>query len=303
MHRKVLRRLAQGVMLIFALLIPVFDILRFDTSAKELYLFGQVWSFAPHGDFLSGAGGNPANFLFKGVFPLIAVFLSLPVLGSVLGRFFCGWFCPVGTIYEAADFFRRSLAIFKRCWKGLRYCGERAYWKDLIFSSLMTLFTAVSLLIMGAFFSGLLISPVEIWRQITSYEFSPFFIVVALSMMVLIVAVYFARRAFCSYICLFGITMMIPFVVSPLSLRVRFDTDGASPCKNCGRCESACIMGIKPRAQKNKVNPKCINCGECITACEYELGGKNGLLYYGLGRGKNNTGFVKEGVIARRSSQ
>ena len=59
MHRKVLRGFTQGSVLIVALLIPVFDIIRFDIVAKELYLFGQVWSFAPQWDFMSGAGGNP----------------------------------------------------------------------------------------------------------------------------------------------------------------------------------------------------------------------------------------------------
>lgn len=287
MHRKVLRGFTQGVVLVFALLMPVFDILRFDISARELYLFGQAWSFAPQGDFLSGAGGNPTNFLFKGIFPLIAIFLSLPVLGAVLGRFFCGWLCPVGTIYEGADFLKKNLAGFKRCWKGWRYGGGKAGWENLLYGFLMALSIAGLLLIMSAFFSGLLMSPAEIWRQVSSLEFSLFFIAIDLCMMALIAAVYLARRVFCSYICLFGITMMIPFVASPLSLRIRFDRIGASVCTNCRRCERACIMGIKPRAQKNKVNPKCINCGECITACEQELGSKKGLLYYGFGAGKS----------------
>lgn len=297
MHRKVLRGFTQGSVLIAALLIPVFDIIRFDIVARELYLFGQVWSFAPQWDFMSGAVGNPANFLFKGVFPLIAIFLSLPVLGAVLGRFFCGWFCPVGTIYEAGNFFKKKLAVFKRCRIGWQYGNEKADWKDIFFGFITALFIAGSLLVMGAFFSGLFIAPVEIWRQVSSHECSPFFIIVALGMMALIVAVYFARRSFCSYICLFGITMMIPFVVSPLSLRIRFDMERKGAiCKNCGRCERACIMGIKPRAQKNKINPKCINCGECITACEQEFDGRDGLLYYGFGKRKKHTENTSKGV-------
>mgnify|MGYP001606313544 CR=1 FL=1 len=288
MSRKILRRITQAAGLVLALLIPALDLLRYDISARTLYLSGQLWAFAPEGKYLSGAGGNPVQFLFKGVLPWALVFISLPVLGAVIGRFSCGWFCPVGAIFEIADFFRRKLTGFKRCWTQWRHGDGRACRKELFSGLLTVLSIVISLLIAGAFFSGLLISPSEIWRQISSLEFSPFFIIVNSAVMAMIVGTYIARRAFCSYVCLFGITMTIPFVVSPLSLRIRFDTTRASLCTNCGRCDRACIMDIKPRAQNKKINPRCINCGECITACEQEQGRKRGLLYYGFGAGKKN---------------
>jgi len=283
---KTLRTFTQGVVLVAALLIPVFDIFRFDVSVLKLYLFRQEWSFAPQGDYLSGVGGDPADFIFKGIIPIILLFTTLPVCGAILGRFLCGWFCPVGAIFEIADFYKRKLAVFRRFYLNWRSDGEIADLKDLLYGSLTVLSIVVTLLVMGIFFAGLIINPAEIWRQISSLEFSSFFIIAALGIMAFIVVIYFARIAFCSYICLIGITQMVPFLVSPISLRIRFNKDMASMCTNCRSCERVCFMGIKPRTMKNKVNPKCINCGECITVCKKELGKKNGLFSFGFGVGK-----------------
>ncbi len=282
-HRKVLRRLTQAAVLLLTLLIPVLDLLRFDVQAGRLYLLGQVWSFSPVGQYLSGAGGDPVGFLLKGVFPLLIFFLSLPVWGAVLGRFLCGWFCPVGTMFEIVGFFIRHASDGFRV---LRSSGPAAVRrKELLCGALSALSLTVWLVAAGVFLSGFLMSPSEIWREVSSMDPSPFFLVTASGMTAVAAAVYIARRTFCSYICLFGITMTIPFIVSPFSLRIRFDRKRGSLCTNCGRCERACIMEIRPRAQKRKVNPRCINCGECITACEEELGRKQGLLHYGFGKG------------------
>ena len=286
MNIKTLRTFTQGVALVAALLIPVFDIFRFDISALKLYLFMQEWSFAPQGEYLSGAGGDPSGFIFKGIIPTIVLFATLPVWGAALGRFLCGWFCPVGTVFEIADFFKKKLAAFSACWRDSPSVSKKPAFKDILFGLLTVLLLVIFLLVASVFSSGLLLSPARIWKEISSLEFSTFFVVIALSMMTVIVGTYFARITFCSYICLFGITQTVPFIVSPFSLRIRFARERATMCTNCRGCERACFMGIKPRTMKNKVNPKCVNCGECITACRLELGKKNGLFSYGFGAGK-----------------
>ncbi|MBI4687858.1 MAG: 4Fe-4S binding protein [Nitrospirae bacterium] len=286
MNRKTLRMFTQGIILVAAVLIPVFDIFRFDISELKLYLLRQVWSFAPQGQYMSGAGGDPVNFIFKGIIPFILLFVSLPVWGAVLGRFLCGWFCPVGTIFEIGDFFRRNLIRLKDCRHSSRSENKEPHWAICLYGSLSVILIIIALSIMSIFFAGLIIAPSEIWRQISALELSPLFIATVSGIMILIVGTYFARIAFCSYICLFGITQTIPAIVSPFSLRVGFDTNRSKMCTNCKGCERACFMEIKPRTMVKKVNPKCINCGKCITACEQELGKKNGLFYYSFGRGE-----------------
>ncbi len=290
MHRKVLRRLIQGVFLALTFLIPVMDILRFDILTKELYLFGQVWSFAHE----SSTSSNPMDFLTKGVFPLFLSFISLPISGIILGRLFCGWFCPTGAILESADFLAAKALRLKSIFLKK---DENDHRKELLSGIFYLLLCIIGLISAGAFLSGFLISPTEIWRQIRELDFSGTFIITLLSMMFLIVISYaVAQRLFCNYICLGGIAQMIPSIASPVSLRVRFIKERARMCTNCKGCERACFMGIKPRILKN-ASPRCVNCGECITACEKELG-ENRLFQYGFGPGKKQP--RKELVIKQR---
>jgi hypothetical protein len=76
--------------------------------------------------------------------------------------------------------------------------------------------------------------------------------------------------------------------ISPLSLRLKFDSPGMSRCTDCKGCDKACFMGVVPR--RNKRDISCVNCGACIDACNNELGNGNGLFYYSFGEGALSAG-------------
>lgn len=268
------RRTTQIITLILLCAIPVFDIFRFDVSNLELYLFRQLWSFAPKGDYISGAGGDAVSFVFKAVLPAWFLLLTVPLWGIVIGRLACGWFCPMGAMLEAGDWFARNI---KRIVKG----GV-----DIIRSLLTIQLLVACLLAIGLFLSAYFIRPSEIFRQVTTLHFSPFLLAVTFAnATVIFIAYTFLRRLFCSYICLGAIFQMVPAVASPISFRVRFDRKRAKICTNCKACETECFMGIRPRTMK-KVDPKCVACGNCITACINELGKKDKLFGYGFGKMK-----------------
>lgn len=271
------RRTTQIVTLVLLCAIPVFDIFRFDVNNLELYLFRQLWSFAPRGDYVSGAGGDAVSFVFRAVLPAWFLLLSVPLWGLVAGRLACGWFCPMGAMLEAGDFFARNI---KRIVKG----GAN------IIRSLLTIQLLVaSLLTIGVFLSAYFIRPSEILQQITTLKFTPLLLVVTFAnAAVIFIAYTFMRRLFCSFVCLGAIFQMLPAVASPLSFRVRFDRKRARLCTNCRGCETVCFMGIRPRTMK-KVDPKCVACGNCITACTKELGKKDKLFDYGFGKIKWRT--------------
>jgi polyferredoxin len=266
------RRTTQIVTLVLLCAIPIFDIFRFDVNNLELYLFRQLWSFAPKGDYVSGAGGNAMNFVFKAVLPAWFLLLTVPLWGAVIGRLACGWFCPMGAMLEAGDWFARNI---KRIVKG----GVN------ILRSLLTIqLLVVCLLAIGLFLSSYFIQPEEILRQVTTFNISPSLLAATIAnATVIFIAYTFLRRLFCSYVCLGAIFQMVPAVASPISFRVRFDRKRARLCTNCKACETECFMGIRPRTMK-KVDPKCVACGNCITACTKELGKKNQLFNYGFGK-------------------
>ena len=267
------RRTTQLATLILLCAIPVFDIFRFDVTNLELYLFRQLWSFAPTGAYVSGVGGNAASFVFRAVLPTWFFLLSVPLWGLVLGRLACGWLCSMGAMLESGDFFARNI---KRIVKG----GGA----NIIRGLLTILLLVACLLTIGVFLSAYFIRPSEILQQVTTLKFSPLLLAAtAANAAVIFISYTFLRRLFCSFICLAAIFQALPAVASPLSFRVRFDRKRAKRCTNCKSCETVCFMGIRPRTMK-KVDPKCVACGNCITACTKELGEKDKLFDYGFGK-------------------
>lgn len=267
------RRTTQLLALILLCAIPVFDIFRFDVTNLELYLFRQLWSFAPKGEYISGVGGDAMSFVFKAVLPTWFLLLSLPFWGLVLGRLACGWCCPMGLMLESGDFFNRNIRLIA---------------KGGVLNSIRSLLTVMllvfCLLVIGIFLSAYFVSPREILNQLTTLKLTPLLMGLTFANAAVIFISYtFVRRLFCSFICLAGMFQVLPAVASPISFRVRFDRKRAKLCTNCKGCETACFMGIRPRAMK-KVDPKCVACGECITACTKELGKKDKLLGYGFGK-------------------
>jgi polyferredoxin len=267
------RRTTQIITLVVLCAIPIFDIFRFDVTNLELHLFRQLWSFAPKGDYISGAGGNASTFVFRAVLPAWFLLLSVPLWGLVIGRLACGWFCPMGAMLEAGDFFNRNIKLM----------AQAGVW-NIIRGLLTIMLLVASLLTIGVFLSGYFIKPSEILQQVTTFKFTPFLLAATFAnAAVIFIAYTFLRRLFCSYICLGAIFQMLPAVASPLSFRVRFDRKRAKLCTNCKQCEAVCFMGIRPRTMK-KVDPICVACGNCITACTGELGKKDKLFDYGFGK-------------------
>ncbi len=268
------RRLGQVAALVFMCAIPIFDIFRFDITNNEFYLFRQVWSFSPQGDYISGAGGDAKSFVFKAVLPAWFILLSVPFWGLVLGRMVCGWFCPMGAMLESGDFFNRNI---KRITKG---GGIN------IIAAISTVVLLIACLVtVGILLSCYFIRPSEVYQQVTTLSITPLLLVTTLFNSGVIFCSYtFVRRLFCSYVCLAGVFQVLPAVASPFSFRVRVDKKNVRNCTNCKECEAVCFMGIRPRTMMKKVDPKCVACGNCITACTQELGKRDKLFSYGFGR-------------------
>jgi len=287
LNRKILRIISQSLVLCIVLLIPVLDILRFDINLSELYLFRQIWSFSPDGGgYISGSsignnGSSSLDFLVKGALPWFLFLLSFPIFGVILGRFFCGWFCPVSAIMEWGD---KLIKQSRRMYKYLRGSGQKDL-SDLLYGLLGSVISLSTLILISLIFSGFLIAPSDILRQIITLSFTSNLILSVLIMAGLIIAtILFAKRLLCNYVCIFGLVQMLSSIVSPISMRVRFDRLNGRNCTNCKACERACLMELKPR-QLIKMSTSCINCGECMTACERELGVGKKLFHYRFGKG------------------
>ena len=302
------RRSTQIACIILIFLIPVFDIFRYDTATKEFFLFGHVWGLGLQQGFAAdqtaiGALHIAAQFFLKAILPWLVFLAIFPLLGYVSGRFFCGWLCPEGTLFELADFLT------------LRLIGRRSLFskkpnepldnehRKLPYALIAILSLIVIPLLGGVALTGYLIAPKTIWHQIVSWDFT-FGVkagIIGVSIYMLITSV-FVRHVLCKFVCAAGLMQMLFGWVSPVSLRLKFDTERKSSCTDCRGCDRACFMNVYPR--KNKRDISCVNCGACIEACNKELGEGKGLFHLGFGRTcafteENCNNVVKEGAALR----
>lgn len=278
------RRLSQIGFIIFIFLIPVFDIFRIDSGTRSLIVFGNEWGFGLNeGFYLDPSFANATHvawrFFLKAVLPWLVILAIFPLLGALLGRFFCGWFCPEGALFELFDLL--TVKIFGRRSLFTKSANDPDGPADnRLPYVLLAIFCIVTIPVLtGIALTGYFIDPGIIWGQIMQWNFT-FGVkagIIGVSIYVLVSSL-IVRHNLCKYVCSAGLMQMLFGWVSPVSLRIKFDTSRQTACTDCKGCEKACFMKVKPRAPKRDIN--CVNCGECIAACNRELGQGKGLFSF-----------------------
>jgi len=272
------RRITQVLFIMIIFLVPVLNISRYDTATHELIIFGNVWSlglregfFADHS--MRGSLHILVQFLLKALLPWIIILSIFPLLGYFTGRFFCGWLCPKGALFEWSDFLTLRL-LGRRSLYGRKPNDPSVSRTNKIAYALVALASASIIPVLGGVaLTGYFIAPKTIWHQIStgSFTFGVKAGIIGVSIYMLITSI-FVRHVLCRSICAVGLMQMLFGWISPFSLRLKMDTARISACSDCKGCDYACFMNVTPR--KNKRDISCVNCGACIEACRRELGEK-----------------------------
>ena len=208
--------------------------------------FGAVetaWSVVARDTFLRNVG--PAS----GIVLAIVLLFAIP-----LGRVFCGWACPVGSLQSGL------------AWVSRRLLGRRGtfplsppVWIDRPLRWLKAL-------VLGW----------VLWRSVTAVvpplaPFCPYRTVfdwsasstLSIGVVLLFTATSLAiERFWCGYLCPLGAILAPINVLSPLRPRVNHDR-----CISCGRCQRVCPIGIDP-VNDGTDHPECIRCYACVDACD-----------------------------------
>lgn len=163
----------------------------------------------------------------------------------VAGLFFCGWFCPFGTIQEWLRPLGRKLGLSLNIPVRLN--------RYLSFSRYLLIPLAFI-----AFFSFLDSRRIFV-SVVTGNAATAGALAVLVAVLLLSLAV---DRPFCRYICGFGAT------TGPLGmLRLFGIRRDADKCVGCGKCDKTCLMGVEVSMAHAVRDPHCINCGKCVMAC------------------------------------
>lgn len=187
-------------------------------------------------------------------------------IGSLMGRFVCGWLCPFGLIQDLLH----KIPFVKKIdtFRGDKLLRKLKYVILIVFVILLPLFL-VDLLGQGSPYFCKLICPagtleggiplVLLNKTLRStvgwlYAWKNLLLIITVLLSIMI------YRPFCKYICPLG---AIYSVFNPISVfRYQVDKD---KCTNCGACARACKMQVNP--VKNANHTECIRCGLCKEIC------------------------------------
>lgn len=313
---KVLRRVSQGIFLI------LFLFLFLQTESKGLDELGYPVKIFLDFDPLILITTMLSAHTVQGFFYLSIVTILLTIL---LGRVFCGWVCPLGTLNNIIGSFKRTGAHTVRYWHRVKYY-------ILIFlltSSLLSLqFVGIvdplSLLIRSlsvslypqfnygirTIFDGIYSSDIKgltdvseaiysllkktvLSFQQTFYQQSAF---IGMLFLLILGLNLIEKRFWCRYLCPLGALLGLLSRYSVLKRTVSED------CTSCGACSKFCQGGSDPDKKEEWKDYECYYCFNCDDVCprnavNFGFSGKKKAGALDLGRRRVFTS-VAAGIIA-----
>ncbi|MBN2402336.1 MAG: 4Fe-4S binding protein [Spirochaetes bacterium] len=218
------------------------------------------------------------------------------VLAVILGRFFCGWICPLGATIDGND---RAIAdrvkisskkkISIKSWKyivlitamilsifGIQLAGSidpislsiRSY-GTVIFAYLDSLLKLVFnalyyvplLNIISEFIYSFLKDYLLDYNKTQYYNHLPVFLFFAFILLLSL----FARRFWCKALCPLG---AIYSLTGKIAFLKRYVDTGK--CTNCLACEKNCRMDAIFNKGTGTIEGECIKCFDCLKACKFD---------------------------------
>jgi MauM/NapG family ferredoxin protein len=219
----------------------------------------------------------------------------------VLGRVFCGWFCPLGTLHNMVGSLRRRFRRVTARVEGHSRWQRAKYYvlAGLLVMALMganwigvldpfsLLYRSLALTVIPALDVGIgavanavylgdphlgpvhlrdLTEPVYVWWRghVTAAELRVFN-GTGLIFLIFVAALALnlvRNRFWCRYVCPLG-GLLGAFSVRPL-LRLTSDRDS---CNSCGKCTLSCPAAAQPEKPDEWLATECFGCWNCVGAC------------------------------------
>ena len=183
---------------------------------------------------------------------------SLGVYGMLLGRAFCGWACPFGTLHDMlSPTNRRKEVRTQNCW----YVKYAVLFLTLVLAwfTLHTIFCQYCP--SGSLFGAIPYRLREYFLFNRLSEFGQPFYIHMFTLALTIVLALLISRFWCRYLCPMGAIAGAFNKVSIVNIRL-----DEKRCKKCNACLGACGMGIT-KLEDIGSSTDCTLCGQCVEAC------------------------------------
>ncbi|PKM91813.1 hypothetical protein CVU82_01235 [Candidatus Falkowbacteria bacterium HGW-Falkowbacteria-1] len=208
--------------------------------------FGAVESF-----FTLLFNGEFLKKIFVSSFILLGIFLVSTIF---LGRVFCGYFCPLGTIQEwmrelgKKIGFKKDLEVPKKIDKYLRYV------KYLVLLAIIYFSFYLGDLVFNIYdpYATLMHFGQEFDERIIGY-----FI-----LFVLLISALFSKSLWCRYLCPLGAFFALIKKISFFKIKRDDKT-----CISCGICNNVCPANLEIKTANIIDDADCVGCGKCVGNC------------------------------------
>jgi cytochrome c oxidase accessory protein FixG len=246
-------------------LLPFFDIMRFDIPRQRFYFAGQeLWI-------------NEFAIIFFAL-----MFLMFVVAGASMlyGRIFCGYACPQMIFSEASISMQNRIRKYVN--KKLRSSKKT---KRLVSGAIFYSTGWVASTFLAFVFISYFVEPRDLLNRLMSFDIATAGGIAGASVTILTFFDFaFLRQRFCTTICPYGYMQGMLADKHTLLVEYRDGVEDNKVCIECKKCVRVCHMGIDIRDSPHQI--ECIHCGECIDACEDVLTkiGEKTLIHYTWGQ-------------------
>ena len=193
----------------------------------------------------------------------IAMLISVLGLSLLVGRAFCGWICPIGTLQDILTGWARRLSgdkkqprrgIKSKARYPIQVPQKVDHWlRYLKYLVLVGILIASTMTIYPPLWDFCPARVLFSFQLTTPLLWSVFITFVITSLLV--------QRFWCKYLCPLGALLAVFNKIAPL--RIVIDQDR---CTSCHRCEADCPVDIAP-IPENMRSLECVQCLECIETC------------------------------------
>lgn len=217
---------------------------------------------------------------------------TLVVATAVLGRFFCGWICPLGSMIDFAALLRNKFINkrkeYYRSWLGYIKFALLGILIILAFLGIQVLWWVDPIIIAGRFVSMGLIPFIvnlnegffKVFLKVTGFpefllgmyrwarvlvggvraEYFPNALGIFCLWLTVMLFTALSRRFWCRSICPLGALLALAAKISPFKMRV------TEACAGCKKCASDCRMGAIKK-DGTYIKEECILCMDCVYDC------------------------------------
>lgn len=188
---------------------------------------------------------------------LTVVFIVVTLL---VGRIFCSWICPLGTLGEWSAGLARRLGIRRR--ELPSGVDRKLRWAKYLVLALVVGF---------AWWLGKLawrdFDPWVAWMHLSEgfegFLERPWAFLILFG--TVIGASLFIERFWCRYLCPLGAFLAILQRFSLFKVQ-----RNQTSCIACGKCDRTCPVSLEPMTSDRVASPECLACGRCTDACPVE---------------------------------